>query len=132
MRVKVNGKIWDKDSIQELIDSNADACARALMIVYGNQTASEQSTHQTIERNGKGFTGRDAEFLTDVAQKYHRYGRWASTRQFRAVARCVRKYHRQVLEHMAAQGGEIVKGRQTKQSAQTQMQEVVEQGFGAY
>lgn len=100
MRVEINGKIWDKEAIQALIDRSAEATARALLIVYDNQTASEKTRGETVEHNGVGFSSRDAEFLTDVAKKYQHYGRWASEKQLNAVRRCVRRYHKQVLEHM--------------------------------
>jgi hypothetical protein len=122
MRVELNGKIWDKEAIQDLIDKSAEATARALLIVYDNQTASERAQGQTIEHNGVGFSSRDAEFLTNVAQKYKQYGRWASERQLKAVRRCVRRYHKQVLEHMLATKPEAKKviGR-VRQNQDTQL-----------
>ena len=53
--------------------------------------------HETKHHNGIGFTGRDARFLSDVAEKYQRYGRWASPRQCNAVRRSIKKYWRQLL-----------------------------------
>ena len=114
MRVRMNGKVWDKEAIQTLIDEKAEATARALLIVYANQTAAEKSRGATIEHNGIGFSSRDAEFLTDVARKYRYYGRWASERQLNAVRKRVRRYWKQVLRHMADQGGEVIKGRLPK------------------
>jgi hypothetical protein len=132
----MNGKIWGKDEIQSLIDKSGEATARALLVVYDNQTASEKSQGQTIEHNGVGFSSRDAEFLTDVAIKYKRYGRWASTRQRQAVAKCVRRYWKQVLTHMVeTKGAEEVKGRIKQAPAPDPAQpELIEEptGFGAY
>lgn len=100
MKVLYKGKIWDKDAIQALIDGNDMAVARALMVVYANQTADEQAAGDTKHHNGVGFTGRDAEFLSDVAVKWKRWGRWASARQCNAVRKAIKKYHRQLLQHM--------------------------------
>lgn len=129
MRVRIEGKIWDKAAVQELIDTNSTAVARALMIVYANQTRAEQAQGQTIEHNGIGFTGRDAEFLTDIAIKWQRWGRWASERQLRAVRRSVRKYHKQVLMEMAKRpGAEIIRGRLPKETPPAPEPEFVSDG----
>lgn len=115
MRVLLKGKVWDKESIQRVIDANDQAVARALMIVYANQTDGERRSRQTIEDNGVGFTGCDAEVLTEVAEKWKQWGRWASPRQANFVRRKVRKYHKQILQHMLATNPAAVeiKGRMT-------------------
>jgi len=116
MRVQFKDRVWDKDAVQELIDTNDAAVSRALLVIYANQTADEQRERQTKLNNGIGFTGRDAEFLTDVAQKWQHWGRWASQKQLNAVRRCVRKYWRQLLEDMIDKGGVKVVGRQKKEA----------------
>lgn len=114
MRVRYNGRIWDKDAIQDLIDTNDVAVSRALMVVFDNQTTAEKDAGVTTITNGIGFTGRDAEFLTDIANKWRRWGRWASQKQLNAVRKCIRKYHRQLLLEMAEKpGAEVIKGRLT-------------------
>ena len=100
MKVFLKGKIWDEDAVKNLIDTNDQAVARALMVVYANQTADEKASYETKHNNGVGFTGRDAAWLTDVAKKWQRWGRWASARQCDAVRKAIRKYHRQILQHM--------------------------------
>lgn len=111
MRVLYKDRIWGKDDIQGLLDSNDRAVSRALMVVYANQTADEQSAGITRHDNGIGFTGRDAEWLTDIAKKWQRYGRWASQKQLNAVRRAMKKYWRQLLMEMIEKGGVKVKGR---------------------
>lgn len=111
MRVLYNERIWGKDDIQQLLDSNDRAVSRALMVVYANQTADEQASEQTKHDNGIGFTGRDAEWLTDIAKKWQRYGRWASQKQLNAVRRAMKKYWRQMLLEMVEKGAVEVKGR---------------------
>jgi len=111
MRVRFNDKMWDKEAIQSLIDTNDKAVSRALMVIYANQTADEKSAGHTVHHNSIGFTGRDAEFLTDIAKKWQFYGRWASRKQMNAVRRSIRKYWRQLLLEMIEKGGEQIKGR---------------------
>ena len=101
MRVRYNDRIWQKEDIQELIDTNDAAVSRALMVIFDNQTADEKREGVTKVTNNIGFTGRDAEFLTDIALKWKRWGRWASQKQLNAVRRCIRKYHRQLLIEMS-------------------------------
>lgn len=57
-----------KESIQMLLTSNDKAVGRALIVLFNNQTASEQSTESTINRNGKGFRPCHARMGTSMAQ----------------------------------------------------------------
>lgn len=69
---------------------------RALMLVYGQQTASEQASETTEENNGVGFNGCDAEFLTSLAKAYVKHGR-LSVKQIEWLKRKIRKYSKQVV-----------------------------------
>jgi hypothetical protein len=122
MRVLSKGRVWDKEAIQALIDNNDQAVARALMVVYANQTDDERAQCTTRHVNNVGFTSHDAEALTDIAQKWKRWGRWASARQCNFVRRKVRKYHRQILEHILSIDPEARKidAREAKQIAQSE------------
>jgi hypothetical protein len=58
-----------KDMIEQLrhrLASNDRWALRALLRIYQNQTADEQCRETTIERNGIGFTGPDAEIMTSL------------------------------------------------------------------
>ena len=100
MKVQVGDKVWDKEAIQTLIDEDDIAVARALMVVYGYQTKDEKLAHGTRHANGMGFCRDDAKPLTDIAEKWKIWGRWASKKQADFVRRRIRKYHRQILQHM--------------------------------
>jgi len=91
-----NGRTWNKGSIQELLDNNDIAAVRALMLVYRNQTSSEQMAEETIINNGIGFTGADGRWLSILAGAYMKYGR-LSPKQMAHVHHRVRKYWNQVL-----------------------------------
>ena len=108
MRVQIGQTVWDKAAIQRLIDEDDRAVGRALMVVYGNQTYDEQESHATKHSNGMGFTGRDADWLTDIAKKWQRWGRWASEKQCNAVRLAIKKYWRQMLEKMAEREDAVV------------------------
>ena len=69
---------------------------RALSVVYKNQTADEQNAQQTIEHNGIGFSGPDAEILSSFAQQYQRRG-CLSPKQMNLLKRKIPSYARQVV-----------------------------------
>ena len=70
---------------------------RALMRIYQNQTADEQCRETTIERNGIGFTGPDAEILTSFARQYQRRG-CLSPKQMILLRRRIPAYARQIVQ----------------------------------
>jgi hypothetical protein len=70
---------------------------RALIRIYQNQTADEQSKDATIERNGIGFSGPDAEILSSFSRQYLRR-RSLSPRQMNLLQRKIPSYARQILQ----------------------------------
>ena len=68
---------------------------RALTLVYRNQTADEQNAQQTIEHNGIGFSGPDAEILSSFARQYQRRGS-LSPKQMHLLKRKIPSYAGQV------------------------------------
>lgn len=61
-------KVWTKEEIIGLIQNDDRVLYGALRKLYGMQTSTEQSTQETHERNGVGFNGVDAKFLSSVAE----------------------------------------------------------------
>ena len=89
-----------KDLIEQLrhrLASNDRWALRALMRIYQNQTADEQCREATIERNGIGFTGPDAEILTSFARQYQRRGR-LTEKQMIILRRRIPAYARQIVQ----------------------------------
>ena len=89
-----------KDLIEQLrhrLASNDCWALRALMRIYQNQTADEQCREITIERNGIGFTGPDAEILTSFARQYQRRG-CLSPKQMIILRRRMPAYARQIVQ----------------------------------
>jgi hypothetical protein len=88
-----------KDLIEQLrqrLASNDRWALRALMRIYQNQTADEQCREATIERNGIGFTGPDAEIMTSFARQYQRRG-WLTEKQMAILRRRIPAYARQIV-----------------------------------
>lgn len=103
-------RVWDRDAVVHLIETNDVALARALDSLYQRQTAEEQKALATKEHNGRGFNGRDAHFLSDIARKLPRYDGRMTPAQKRAVRKAIPKYWRQLLEEIEAKGGQVFYG----------------------
>lgn len=92
------------ESIKALLDRNDKAVARALVVLYNNQTFAEQSTEHTLVHNNKGFTGADARLGTSMAKQYLTRG-FLSPKQIAIWRRLnkkgvskIGKYTRQLIE----------------------------------
>jgi hypothetical protein len=89
-----------KDLIEHLrqrLANNDRWALRALIRIYQNQTADEQSKDATIERNGIGFSGPDAEILSSFARQYLRR-RSLSPKQMNLLQRKIPSYARQIVQ----------------------------------
>ena len=62
--------VLTRESIVALLETNDKAVARALVVLYNNQTADEQETNSTHQHNGRGFSGFDADIGTKMAKFY--------------------------------------------------------------
>jgi hypothetical protein len=92
-------KITQKSRIEFLksgISTKVHWARRALIIVYNNQTASEQNNGHTIENNGVGFSGADSEFLSSLAEQLITK-KSISAKQDQMVMKLMPKYTKQVL-----------------------------------
>jgi hypothetical protein len=85
----------------KLVGNDAWA-TRALVRIYAFQTAQEQSAGLTVEENGIGFNGTDAEILSSFAQQFNRRN-WLSGKQMEILRRKIQKYWRQVWELIPAE-----------------------------
>jgi hypothetical protein len=77
---------------------------RMLQAMFQRQTADEQAAHSTHHSNGRGFNGRDAEFLSDVAAKSQKW-KGLTDGQAKYVAKSLIKYSRQIAEIEATAPG---------------------------
>jgi hypothetical protein len=98
--------VWGKADVQDLIARSDLATARAVALVYANQTQAEQAAQTTRDSNGVGFTAVDAEFLTSAAQFYERRG-FLTPKQLAVARNKVKKYWRQILDDMRRRGYEV-------------------------
>lgn len=59
-----------KEAITHLLATNDKAVARALLVVYANQTSDEQRSEETKYHNGEGFRPCHARIGTSMAEFY--------------------------------------------------------------
>jgi hypothetical protein len=99
------GKIkkWDNFTIKEweeyikcLVKENDKAMYRAIVLIDDLQTEVEKASGETIERNGVGFTGPDANFMSRVARKIKRGGKLTAG-EYYAARNKIGKYWRQLM-----------------------------------
>lgn len=83
------------DAIKGEILKNDDFAIKCLLVVYANQTSFERGLGATVEDNGVGFSGADAEFGTSLCEQYNRKGR-LSERQMPYVKKIAKKYGTQI------------------------------------
>lgn len=81
--------------IRSMLSTDAKWALRALVRIYANQTADEQSTMDTKHDNGVGFTGADAHFLSSFAQQYELRG-FLTPGQMEYLYKKMPKYARQL------------------------------------
>lgn len=82
--------------LRNLLTNNAKAATKALIHIYNNQTGTEKAVGKTVDHNGVGFTGADAEILTSFAEQFKRRGS-LSQKQMNLLFKKIGKYWRQIL-----------------------------------
>ena len=95
--VDVKGKIWSKETIQELLDKNDEAVYRAMLQIYDRQTADEQKYQDTHIYNSVGFTGPDAEIMSSFTESYKKWNK-LTPKQMVIARKKMKKYWKQLLD----------------------------------
>lgn len=67
-------RTWTKEEIKNLLQTNDTMLCRSLKVLYSYQTEDEKYCRDTITRNGMGFNGTDAKFLSSCAEFYIKNG----------------------------------------------------------
>ena len=100
-QVEVNGKLWDKEKLKDLLMKNDKAVMRALLLLYSFQTDEEQYSSMTSIKNNKGFNMWDAEILTPLAKQV-KEGIGLSNKQLYVARAKILKYVGQIFRYMQA------------------------------
>lgn len=88
-------RVWTEDEIKQLIQTNDKVLYGALKHLYACQTEDEKSAEYTKHRNGRGFNGRDSNFLTSVCKQLISKGS-LSQKQKEVCRRMLVKYNKQL------------------------------------
>lgn len=89
---------WTKEEIRDMLVKSDKALIKGMMTIYGYQTDEEQNAGQTVEDNGMGFNGLDAEFLTQMCLFYTNHG-YLTPGQTEWVRKKMLKYAGQLAGH---------------------------------
>lgn len=87
----MGNRIWTKEEIVNLLQTNDQMVWRSLKQLYLKQTASERASGTTHVVNGVGFNSRDAEILSSIARSYEQWHR-LTPKQTALVRRKIMKY----------------------------------------
>ena len=98
-QVIVGGKVWDKESLKDLLNRNDKAVYRAILLIYSFQTDEEKYIGTTKTVNGKGFNKFDVEVLSSFAVQLRR-GQELTPKQMYIARPKIKKYVGQILEYM--------------------------------
>lgn len=104
--VILNGKVWTKESVRDLLRRNDEAVERGILRIYSFQTDEEKYTGATKTVNGKGFSKFDVEILSSFAQQI-RQGRHLTEKQMYKARPKICKYAGQLLEYMRTKEDKI-------------------------
>ena len=85
-----------KAYLHDLLGKNWILATRGMFLIYGKQTEDEKEKDATIERNGVGFNGHDAETLTDLVRWWKTNG-FFSPNQKKLVMKKMQQYAGQIL-----------------------------------
>lgn len=86
--------------IREALATDKDFQVKALLVLFGEQTASEQATKSTHDHNSRGFTAFDAEILSSFAEQWMSRS-FLSPKQFAILAKKLPKYEKQIARLLA-------------------------------
>lgn len=100
LELKPNTRYYTKaelvQGLKSQIARNNNQAIKALLTIYRNQTYEEQTVQETIEDNGIGFNGTDAEFCSSLAENYLRFHR-LSDKQYNSLRKVMQKYAGQLI-----------------------------------
>jgi hypothetical protein len=90
--------------IREMVAVREEAQNRALIAIYNGQTQQEKVNQTTVEDNGIGFSGVDAEILTSFAEQFLRR-QFLSPKQRAILAKKMPKYAGQLWQIAVSKKG---------------------------
>ena len=90
-------KVWTKDEIRKLLQTNDAMVTKSLMKLYDCQTADEQNALITRHNNNIGFNGVDGAVMSRIA-KWYADKKFLSPKQLALVRKKIVKYSGQLAD----------------------------------
>lgn len=90
-------RIWTKEDIRALLETNDKMVERSLLKMYDRQEDDEKAAQETRKHNSVGFNGADAPILSSIAQQLTNKG-WISQKQRELCRKKLMKYAGQLAE----------------------------------
>jgi len=87
-----------KKEIYDRIENDDGYAIASLLHVYSFQLEDEKADQYTKYKNGQGFNGTDAGFMSNLASQYNKKG-FLSDRQINAMKRNLKKYWSQIADY---------------------------------
>ena len=87
--------MWTKEDIRKVLQTDDKAVARGVVAIFNLQTEDEQNVGKTSVKNGVGFNGVDANFMSSIAQFYMRRN-FLSPKQVEFARKKLLKYSNQL------------------------------------
>lgn len=104
MAKRIQDPIWTPAIIKERLKTDDRQVCRGLLAIYNRQTEAEKQYGETVEHNGKGFSGSDANILSSFAEFYKKRG-FLSNKQMGIARKKMMKYAAQLSELVALKKG---------------------------
>ena len=86
---------WKVEDVRKKLEEDPKWQLRGVLALYKYQTQDEQECEETRIKNGVGFNGVDANFLTSIAKQLQK-GNKLSEKQLKVVAKLMPKYAKQL------------------------------------
>lgn len=99
MQVEVNGTVWTKKKIQELLSTRDDAVIHGMLKIYEYQTAEEKAIEDTKFHNMVGFSGVDGQIMSSFVG-FYKNRNYLSPKQLTIARKKMLKYAGQLLKIM--------------------------------
>jgi hypothetical protein len=88
--------------IKHKLSTNSAWAIRGLLKIYSLQTFDEQLNDNTRHENGVGFSGCDANILSNFAKQINN-GRDLTQKQMNIVFKCMPRYHGQIVNFISSE-----------------------------
>lgn len=102
------------------LKTNQSWATKAIVRLYQLQTADEQCSQSTHNKNGVGFTGADANILSSFAEQIDR-GRTLSPKQLAIAFKKLPKYSRQIMGLIPSEKLEAMRAKFEVKLVQTEL-----------